>query len=426
MKLHHLTVTAFGPFAGTESVDFDALNDAGLFLLSGATGAGKTSILDAVCFALYGAVPGVRGVKTLKSQHAEDDDPAGGGPGVQRPGASLPDPAIPRVEPSEATRHRHAHREGLRVAGRADGRRRALPDLPCRRGRADGLRADRHACRAVPAGGDAAPGRLPEVPARVLPGPARGAPAPVPDRPLRPHRGVGQRPQPEAAAAVRGRRDHRPAAPAHARGARRERPARRAHRPVVVRRGLPGGGAALGPWGARRRPAGARASAGRPRHRRRDLDRGPRAAHGTAPGRRRGAPPRRGQGTTDRAGGIGRPGRARGRRAEGGRARRCLPALPRPARPRRVRPGNGHPCARHRARRPLDGRAARPATRPRSRGDLCRAARGGRGARTHAAHPGRRSPPPGPVARHRDLPARRDCPRARRDSRHPRSGSADP
>lgn len=72
MRLHHLGMTAFGPFAGTETVDFDALNDAGLFLLSGATGAGKTSILDAVCFALYGTVPGVRGVKTLKSQHAED------------------------------------------------------------------------------------------------------------------------------------------------------------------------------------------------------------------------------------------------------------------------------------------------------------------------------------------------------------------
>ena len=73
MKLHDLTVTAFGPFAGTERVDFDALNDAGLFLLSGATGAGKTSILDAVCFALYGQVPGVRGIKALKSQHAPDD-----------------------------------------------------------------------------------------------------------------------------------------------------------------------------------------------------------------------------------------------------------------------------------------------------------------------------------------------------------------
>ncbi len=73
MRLHELTVAAFGPFAGLQRVDFDALNDAGLFLLSGATGAGKTSILDAVCFALYGQVPGVRGVKTLKSQHAPED-----------------------------------------------------------------------------------------------------------------------------------------------------------------------------------------------------------------------------------------------------------------------------------------------------------------------------------------------------------------
>jgi DNA repair protein SbcC/Rad50 len=72
MRLHHLSITAFGPFPGTERVDFDALNGAGLFLLCGATGAGKTSILDAVCFALYGTVPGARGVKVLKSHHAED------------------------------------------------------------------------------------------------------------------------------------------------------------------------------------------------------------------------------------------------------------------------------------------------------------------------------------------------------------------
>jgi exonuclease SbcC len=73
MRLHHLTVRAFGPFAGEEQVDFDELCDAGLFLLTGPTGAGKTTILDAVCFALYGSVPGVRGVKALKSQHAPDD-----------------------------------------------------------------------------------------------------------------------------------------------------------------------------------------------------------------------------------------------------------------------------------------------------------------------------------------------------------------
>ena len=60
MRLHRLEVTAFGPFVDTAEVDFDALSDAGLFLLSGATGSGKSSVLDAVCFALYGAVPGDR------------------------------------------------------------------------------------------------------------------------------------------------------------------------------------------------------------------------------------------------------------------------------------------------------------------------------------------------------------------------------
>ena len=60
MRLHALSVTAFGPFADTVEVDFDTLSDSGLFLLSGPTGAGKSSVLDAVCFALYGDVPGDR------------------------------------------------------------------------------------------------------------------------------------------------------------------------------------------------------------------------------------------------------------------------------------------------------------------------------------------------------------------------------
>ena len=73
MRLHRLEVTAFGPFAGTETVDFDALAGAGLFLFTGATGAGKTSILDAVCFALFGQVPGARGTtRGLRSDHAVD------------------------------------------------------------------------------------------------------------------------------------------------------------------------------------------------------------------------------------------------------------------------------------------------------------------------------------------------------------------
>ncbi|MFD3663180.1 AAA family ATPase [Streptomyces sp. NPDC058659] len=70
MHLHHLTVQAFGPFARTETVDFDALAGNGLFLLRGDTGAGKTSVLDAVCFALYGTVPGLRPTHRLRSDHA--------------------------------------------------------------------------------------------------------------------------------------------------------------------------------------------------------------------------------------------------------------------------------------------------------------------------------------------------------------------
>ncbi len=73
MRLHHLGITAFGPFADTTSVDFDALSDAGLFLLTGPTGAGKTSVLDAVCFALYGEVPGDRqAAKRLRADQAAD------------------------------------------------------------------------------------------------------------------------------------------------------------------------------------------------------------------------------------------------------------------------------------------------------------------------------------------------------------------
>lgn len=73
MRLHRLDITAFGPFGGSQSVDFDALSAAGLFLLHGPTGAGKTSVLDAVCYALYGSVPGARqsGQGTgLRSDHA--------------------------------------------------------------------------------------------------------------------------------------------------------------------------------------------------------------------------------------------------------------------------------------------------------------------------------------------------------------------
>ncbi|KIQ65082.1 hypothetical protein TR51_13690 [Kitasatospora griseola] len=71
MRLHQLTVTAFGPFASTERIDFDRLTASGLFLLRGATGAGKSSVLDAVCYALYGELPGSRRSNGVRSDHAD-------------------------------------------------------------------------------------------------------------------------------------------------------------------------------------------------------------------------------------------------------------------------------------------------------------------------------------------------------------------
>ncbi|GGO82371.1 AAA family ATPase [Nonomuraea cavernae] len=71
MRPHRLSLTAFGSFPGAETVDFDALAQAGLFLVHGPTGAGKTTILDALCFALYGQVPGQRNsARALRCDHA--------------------------------------------------------------------------------------------------------------------------------------------------------------------------------------------------------------------------------------------------------------------------------------------------------------------------------------------------------------------
>ncbi|CAH0159900.1 AAA family ATPase [Microbacterium foliorum] len=76
MQLHRLEVEGFGPFRARQVVDFDAFADDGIFLIAGRTGAGKSSILDAVCFGLYGGVPRYEGgEKRLRSDHCEPDDP---------------------------------------------------------------------------------------------------------------------------------------------------------------------------------------------------------------------------------------------------------------------------------------------------------------------------------------------------------------
>ncbi|MFI6292463.1 AAA family ATPase [Nonomuraea sp. NPDC050790] len=80
MRPHLLTLTAFGSFPGTETVSFDALTEAGLFLVHGPTGAGKTTVLDALCFALFGKVANAQrdSARSLRCDHA----PPGVGPSV--------------------------------------------------------------------------------------------------------------------------------------------------------------------------------------------------------------------------------------------------------------------------------------------------------------------------------------------------------
>jgi exonuclease SbcC len=71
MRPLHLQLEALGPYPGKVHIDFGPLVDEGLFLIYGTTGAGKTFLLDAMTYALFGDVAGARGKHSLVSQHAE-------------------------------------------------------------------------------------------------------------------------------------------------------------------------------------------------------------------------------------------------------------------------------------------------------------------------------------------------------------------
>lgn len=74
MKPLALGIQAFGPFSGHEEVDFTAFGENALFLINGPTGAGKSSLLDAICFALYGVTTGgEREASSMRSDQASED-----------------------------------------------------------------------------------------------------------------------------------------------------------------------------------------------------------------------------------------------------------------------------------------------------------------------------------------------------------------
>lgn len=74
MRLLRMTLQAVGPFAGRHTVDFATLGASGLFLLEGPTGAGKSTLIDAVVFALYGKVASADASgDRVRSAYADDD-----------------------------------------------------------------------------------------------------------------------------------------------------------------------------------------------------------------------------------------------------------------------------------------------------------------------------------------------------------------
>ena len=265
MRVHSLSLTAFGPFADTVEVDFDDAGRDGLFLLWGPTGAGKTTLLDGVVYALYGTVPGARGEeRRLRSDHAGDAVRTEVTCEVTLGRRARPRGPPARAAAAEEARQRVDDRAGEAHGAALGGGHVGAGQHPHRRGVGVPAHPAGSLRRAVLPGRAAPAGRLRPLPPCRARGPGAAAAHPVRRRPVRPRRGVarhrarhgprraGDRPGLDEHAAGTGRADRRRRDPRGAGPGARGRRARGMRRPLGVRR--PDDGADPAHRGRRPRP----------------------------------------------------------------------------------------------------------------------------------------------------------------------------